>query len=424
MTKRNIIIISLDEVRPDHLSCYGYKKINTPAIDQVAREGVRFETCTTSSCFTPVAMSSVITGKYPNKHGMRDPYSYLIGPSIATILKKYDYKTAGFVGNSLLSKKNGFAEGFDFYNESSEETSWEEATYKEDPKKTKVLVGNYWVEKFFKWLNENYEEKFFIWGHLLETHEGSENYLLKKGLIKEGELSEFGYYDAKIKMTDEKLINRLINNLKELDIYENTTLVIMSDHGTNLGEHPAPPICYRETERKYPQHMTMYDCDLKNAMIIKGEKIPKDKIIYGMVRSIDLIPTLLDLIGVKLDKFGFDGESLLPVIRNGVAKDRILYAEDIFEPRGPGIIQAIRDDYSKYMRNLTKWTEEYYDLSKDPNEKNNIIGKIESEKILKLRKKLNSFLISTDISKSKKAPITNKEKSIIDERLRRLGYIE
>jgi len=379
MSKRNIIVISLDEVRPDHLSCYGYQKINTTAIDKIAKEGVRFETCITSSCFTPVAMGSVITGKYPNKHGMRNPYSYLTGPSIATILKKYDYKTAGFVGNDLLSKKNGYAEGFDFYDESSEETSWNEANYKEDPKKTKVLVGNYWVEKFFKWLNENYEEKFFIWGHLLETHEGSENYLLKKGLIKEGKFSDFGYYDAKIKMADEKLVGRLISKLKELGIYDNTTIVIMSDHGTNLGEHLVPPIYHREPERRYPQHITMYDCDLKNAMIIKGEKVPKDKVISGMVRSIDLIPTLLDLMGIKLDKFDFDGETLLPVIRKGIAKGKILYAEDIFEPRGLGIIQAIRDDYSKYIRNLTKGTEEYYDLSQDPNEKENIIEKMESE---------------------------------------------
>jgi len=421
MKDQNIIIISLDEVRPDHLSCYGYQKISTPAIDQIASEGVRFENCFTSSCFTPVAMGSVITGKYPNKHGMRDPYSYLTGPSIAGILKENGYKTAGFVGNSLLSKKNGFAEGFDFYNESSEETSWEEANYKEDPKKTKVLVGNYWVEKFFKWLNENYQEKIFIWGHLLETHEGSETYLLKKGLIKEGELSEFSYYDAKIKMADEKLIYRLISTLKELNIYNNTTIVVMSDHGTNLGEHSVPPISYRETEKKYPQHSTMYDCDLKTPMIIKGEKIPKNKVIPGFVKSIDLIPTLLDSVGIKLDKFDFDGESLVPVI-NGeeIEKNNILYAEDIFEPRGVGIIQAIREDHLKYIRNLTQWTEEYYDLSKDPNEKSNIIEKIKPEEIIKFRKKLNSYLVSNEIKKN----ITEKEKEVVDQRLRLLGYIE
>jgi len=116
-------LLTVDALRRDVLSCYGYKKITTPAIDQVAKEGVRFEACITSADFTPVAMSSVITGKYPDKHGMRDPYSYITGPSIGGILKKNSYKTAGFAGNGLLSKRHGYAEGFDFYNESSEKTS-------------------------------------------------------------------------------------------------------------------------------------------------------------------------------------------------------------------------------------------------------------------------------------------------------------
>ena len=150
MKNRNIIIISLDEVRPDHLSCYGYKKISTTAIDKIAKEGVRFETCISSADFTPVAMGSVITGKYPNKHGMRDPYCYLIGPSIASILKKNGYKTAGFVGNNLLSKGHGFAEGFDFWNETSKETSWMEADFKDSKEEGKILIGNYWVDDFFK----------------------------------------------------------------------------------------------------------------------------------------------------------------------------------------------------------------------------------------------------------------------------------
>jgi len=180
MTNRNIIIISLDEVRPDHLSCYGYQKINTSAIDLIAKEGVIFENCFSSADFTPIAMGSIITGKYPNKHGMRDPYCYLIGPSIASILKKNGYITAGFVGNGLLSKRHGFAEGFDFWNETSKETSWDEVQYPGTESDEMFYEGNYWVEEFFKWLKENYKENFFIWGHLYETHEGSEHSLLKK----------------------------------------------------------------------------------------------------------------------------------------------------------------------------------------------------------------------------------------------------
>ena len=113
MSKKNIIIISLDEVRPDHLSCSGYKKISTINIDKVAEQGVRFETCISSADFTPVAMGTVITGKYPNKHGMRDAYSYLNGPTIGEIFKKSGYATAGFVGNGLLAKQHGFGEGFE-----------------------------------------------------------------------------------------------------------------------------------------------------------------------------------------------------------------------------------------------------------------------------------------------------------------------
>jgi len=421
MAERNIIIISLDEVRPDHLSCYGYDKISTTAIDEVAKEGVRFETCITSADLTPIAMGSVITGKYPNKHGMRDPYSYISGPSIAGILKKSGYTTAGFVGNGLLSKRHGFAEGFDFWNETSKETSWLEIIYPGREKDEIFYEGNYWVEEFFKWLKENYKEKFFIWGHLYETHEGSEYSLLKKGLIKEGELPEFSYYDAKIKMADEKLIGRLLETLDELGIAENTTLVVMSDHGTNLGEHPVDPIPWRKEKKKYPQHTTMYDCDLKVAMIIKGEGLPRGKVVKGMVRSIDLIPTLLDLLGISVEEYDFDGLSLLPVIEKGKAEGREVYSEDLFESRGKGALQSFRTEDFKFIRNLTLGTEEYYDLNSDPQEQNNIVEKVEKEKLIGIRKKLNAFL-RTQVSAGK--VFSKKEKEAIDKRLRALGYIE
>ena len=420
MKKRNIIVISLDEIRPDHLSCYGYQKISTPAIDKIAKEGVRFETCISSADFTPVAMSSVITGKYPNKHGIRDPYCYLTGPTIAGILKENKYKTAGFVGNGLLSKRHGFAEGFDFFSETSKDTSWEEVQYSSIEDNEMFYAGNYWVEEFFKWLKENHKENFFIWGHLYETHEGSEHALLEKGLIKEGELSEFSYYDAKIKMADEKLISRLIKTLKDLNIYEDTTIVIMSDHGTNLGEHPAQLIPWRTGGISYPQHITMFDHDLHVAMIIKGEELPKGKVIKEMVRSIDLVPTLLGLAGVPTKEYDFDGQSMLPVINKNETRDEV-YSEDLFELRGEGALQSLRTEDYKFMRNLTLGTEEYYDLNNDPQEQHNLVKKIDKEKLITIRKKLNVFL-KTKVSSGKE--FSKKEKEAINERLRALGYID
>jgi len=385
---------------------------------------VKFETCVSSADFTPIAMGSVITGKYPNKHGMRDPYCRIAGPSIASILKKSGYTTAGFIGNGLLSRKHGFAEGFDFWDEASKDTSWKESQFHILSGATSdeiFYVGYYWVEELFEWLRDNYRDEFFVWGHFYETHEGSERSLLKKGLIEEGELPEFGYYDAKIKMVDGKLINRLLKTLNELGISDNTTVVVMSDHGTNLGEHPAQPIPWRKGGVRYPQHVTMYDCDLRVAMIMKGEGLPRGKKVKGMVRSIDLVPTLLDLIGIRAEKYDFDGSNLLPIIARGEARGREVYSEDLFEIRGESTLQSIRNEDFKFIRNLTSGTEEYYDLRKDPDEKRNIIEKVDKEKLIDLRKKLNAFL-RTQVSEGK--VFSQKEKEEIDKRLRALGYIK
>jgi arylsulfatase A-like enzyme len=420
MKKQNIIIISLDEVRPDHLSCYGYQKIATPAIDQIAHEGVRFRQCFSSADFTPVAMGSVITGKYPNKHGVRDPYSHLFGPSIATILKEKGYRTAGFVGNGLLSRQHGFGEGFEFFSETSKESSWEEVQYAGTAGDEIFYAGNYWVEEFFDWLKSNYQKKFFMWGHLYETHEGSEHALIEKGLIKKEKLSEFSYYDAKIKMADENLIQRLINTLKELNIYENTTIVVMSDHGTNLGEHPAQLIPWRKGGIRYPQHITMRDHDLHVAMIIKGSVFPGGKVINGMVRSIDLVPTLLEHVGISTQSFDFDGQSWLPLLQQDQDRDEV-YSEDLFELRGEGALQSYRGKDFKFIRNLTLGEEEYFDLIHDPQERQNIVQRFDREKLKEIRKKLNA-LLKTQATSTKR--FSQKEKEAINQRLKALGYIK
>ncbi|RKY01270.1 MAG: hypothetical protein DRP54_04015 [Spirochaetes bacterium] len=422
MNKKNVILISLDEVRPDHLSCYGYNKIRTVNIDKVAEEGVLFETCISSSDFTPVAMGSVITSKYPNKHGMRDAYSFLNGPTIAEILKDNGYITAGFVGNGLLAERHGFREGFDYWNETSKETSWLEVVYPENEDKELIYEGNYWVDDFFRWLEENYRTPFFMWGHLYETHEGAEKSLLKKGLIKEGVHSEFGYQDAKIEMADEKLVGRLIDTLKKLKIYENTIIVLMSDHGTNTGEHPVKPIPWRKGNVLYPQHTTMYDHDLKVFLIMRGEGLPAGKRIGGIARSIDVVPTILDLLGISREKLDFDGETLIDGIKEGTVGERDVYSEDVFESRGLGALQSFRTADYKFIRNLTLGKEEYYNIRNDPNEQNNIINQIDEDTLIKIRKKLNSFLFTVPPQKTK--TFSDEEKEAINQRLRALGYIE
>ena len=116
----NIILISMDAVRPDHLGAYGCDGINTPNIDQIARESVVFEGATGASCLTPIAHGSILSGNNPYVHNVRNPFSYMESPMISEKLRELGYATAGFVGVGFLSAVHGFGKGYDHYNEPKE----------------------------------------------------------------------------------------------------------------------------------------------------------------------------------------------------------------------------------------------------------------------------------------------------------------
>ncbi len=424
MKRRNIILITLDEVRPDHLSCYGYKKIRTENIDVIACQGVIFDTCIAVSDFTPICHASLFCGVYPNVHGVRDPYSYLQATSIAEILKEEGYKTAGFVGSGILGSIHGFNKGFEFYDEPKEgEEVWERHRYPGEEKREMFIIGNWWIPKMLDWIKANSSSNLFVWGHFYDTHEGSQEYLLEQGKLKDGELSDFFYYDAKIKLADREVVGPLIETLRKQGIYDETTIIIMSDHGTTMGEHPAKPVPWR-VGVVYPQHTNMWDTDLRVSCVMKGEGLPEGKHVHGMVRSIDIAPTLLELCRIKVD-IEFDGTSLLPFMESGESRGLVAYAEDLFERRGPGALQAIRTDNYKYMRNLTENTEGLYNLLEDPGEQRNLQGggsAAEQKLVHQWRMRMNETLWQ---AAAKRAPEFSKEdKKGIEARLRALGYVE
>ena len=225
-----MILISMDEVRPDHLSCYGYERIQTPNIDALAADGTRIENCIAASSFTAVCMSSVITASYPYRHSVRDAFQQLQGKTVAEVYKDNGYSTAGFVGVSVLGSEHSFQRGFDYFDEPNENSYglWQKNRLEGGDEL--FFVGNWWVDRFFDWIDTNKSDNFFIWAHYLETHDVAEKFLLQEGMIKEGELEEFAYYDAKIKLFDEVVIGRLLDYLKKNGLYEETVIVLMADH--------------------------------------------------------------------------------------------------------------------------------------------------------------------------------------------------
>ena len=426
MKRQNIILLTVDELRPDHLSCYGYDKIRTPNIDALAREGVLFETCISTSVLTPICHASVLTGIYPDRHGLRTPFSTLKGTTLAEILKPLGFVTAGFVGVGLMSKKYGFGKGFDFYEEPDSSTAlvsvpWFGITIHE---------GNWWIDRLLSWLKENREQNFFLFAHFFETHEGTEDVLLERGWIKKDYLPEpeNSYVDPKIQLYDERVFKAIIDALRTFGIYDDTTIIVTSDHGTNLGEHPAPQLTFRADTKglfTYPQHRDMYDPSLKVALILKGKGLPHGARVKGVVRHVDVVHTLLKLHGITCDT-EFDGVDLFPAVEKGRAEGLTAYAEQLYEKR-KAAQQAVRTDQHKFIRDLTGGTEELYDIEKDPGEKVNLIGEASSSEVSNtLRGTCNKHLLPSEqyLTAPEGEIFTEKERRTVEARLKSLGYIE
>jgi arylsulfatase A-like enzyme len=373
----NVVLITMDAVRPDHLGTYGYDGINTPNIDRIAREGVLFGGATAASCLTPIAHGSILTGNNPPVHTMRDPFSHLKTPTISETLKEYGYATAGFVAVGFLSAVRGFGRGFDHYNEPKGERAWGSKNYVSDDEKEEMecLFGNLWRNDMFDWLDRHARERFFIFGHYFECHWDMENQMLKAGLLERGHLPENGYYDAKIEYMDSHLIGPMIELLKERGVWKDTIMVLTADHGENLGEHEVPPPFY-------PQHRTLYECDMRIPLIIKSPTFPKNRKIRGVVRSTDIVPTLYTILNIE--GIRVDGQSLVNFVEKGEARNLIAYSEELYTKRGPGDYQALKSDMYKYIINRRTGEEEFFNLVEDPDEKNNLIHNLsEREQVLK-----------------------------------------
>ena len=237
-----------------------------------------FENSIAAGCFTPICMSSVLTGCYPNKHTVRDPYCTIQRPTIAEILKENGWRTAGFSGNGVLGSAHGFARGFGSYDEPDDREGHHFDTWQPDSTREVFYGGNWWVDRFHEWMEKNHaEQPFFVWGHLYHTHRGGEVPLLEQGKLAKQEDPWMYYYDEKLSVCDAEVMGRLIASLKKWGMWEDTTLIFCSDHGTNLGDRPATPPFYRPHEPPCPCHLNLYDINVRVACIIKDPDLPEGR---------------------------------------------------------------------------------------------------------------------------------------------------
>ncbi|UCC39773.1 MAG: sulfatase-like hydrolase/transferase [Candidatus Aminicenantes bacterium] len=390
----NVIIVTLDTLRADRVSCYGYSKAKTPNLDELAKNGVRFDNTVCQAPLTLPSHASLFTGLYPHFHQVRDNGSYYLDKrfkTLAEIFKEREYKTAAFIGAFPVDSRFGLDQGFDAYDDTFREEE-RFKTFNSERRAEEVFLS------FKEWFSENFNHKFFIWIHYYDPHlpyDPPSPYKEQFSDPYDGEVAYSDFY-----------VGKIISLLKEKNAFDRTLIVIAGDHGEGLGEH-----------REIDHGIFLYDTTLKVPLIFcASQNLPSNHVVTSQVRLIDIFPTVLDLTKIPLAE-EVHGETLIPYIENKKKRDLVSYIETV-HPREMFHWADLKGIVNGKMKFIDAPKPELYDLKKDPKEENNLYQK-EEQIASRMKKELDDLIeeFSSNIS-------SRRELSAEDiEKLRALGYI-
>jgi len=433
---QGVVLIVLDTVRADHLSCYGYERSTSPRIDALAREGVRFEQAVAPSPWTLPSVVGLLAGQYPDR-----VFQGRLASSAVETLQAAGIETVAFTEGGYVSKHFALDRGFDEWTEEEGAVQFLQPGQQRDPNKT----GG--VERTFaragQWLAQHGDERFFLLVHTYEPHTPYTNHDFVGGLdpgrigpvftlahVSEVEARKLvltpaeteyvtALYDSDIANAD-RHVGRLLDKLDELGLTDRVAVIVTSDHGEELGDH-------------YPHNTGDHGHSLRDPLlmvplIVRNPAVSYDtQVVDQQVRLIDVMPTVTDLMGVGLQS-SIDGRSLLPLMSGDETEERLALAGHT--KNGP-MRAGLRWLGHKYIMNVPSEGErsplvpepppqQLYDLRVDPGELHNLVS--ERPRLLAVLDRLlheqhpgwNSP-ISPDVS--------NEVDPELIERLRSLGYL-
>jgi choline-sulfatase len=347
----NVVVVTIDTLRPDHLHCYGYSKIETPNIDGVAQDGALFENAVTQTPLTPPSHASIFTGLNPPSHHVRDTGGFVLQSSsitLATILQQHGWDTAAFISSAVLKRMFGLSQGFAVYDDQMPKPG-KGHEFLEDAERR---AGDT-VDRALHWLNAQSGKPFFLWVHVYDPHAPYDPPEPFREKYKDRP------YDGEIAYADREL-GRLFDAIHKKSPPAKTLIAILSDHGESLGEHG-----------EYSHGVFLYDSTLRIAFLLSGPGIPSGVRVKQQARTIDLMPSVLDLMGGSAPA-SVQGASLAPYLQGKDAPTAVSYAETLYPKINMGWaeLRAIRTNHWKYIRAPKP---ELYDLSQDPAEAHNVI---------------------------------------------------
>jgi arylsulfatase A-like enzyme len=408
--KPNIIFITVDTLRADRLAVYGYESIETPHIDSLAEGGVLFSQAVAQVPITLPSHSSIFTGLNPTTHNVRENGTFRLGDAevtLAEVLKEHGYATAAFIGGFPLDSRFGLNQGFDFYDDDLSTGNTGEVMWQGHQVGSFERRANDVVNSALKWIYDNREKKFFTWIHLYDPHEKYSPPETFREKYKDN------LYDGEVAYVDHT-IGKFFKIIRQWGMLKDVLIVFTSDHGESLGEH-----------RYWGHGRRLYEQGLRIPLIMSYPPfLPEGRTVNSLVRSIDIVPTLLSMLNIKTsDKI--EGVSLLPYILQQGNENMPLtsYGETLMSKLrgGEEELRSFRTEKWKYIRytkeNRTTF-EELYNLQDDPEELDNL-AMTEKSEMNELSSQLNTFM-TAEGAEGTSIPMDKET----EEKLKSLGYIQ
>ncbi len=441
--KPDIILISIDSLRPDHLGCYGYRQPTSPTIDGLAGGGVRFENAISTTSWTLPAHAALFTGLYDSAHGLVDNGQRLAENhvTLAEVLDQAGYQTAGFFGGPYLHPAFGVGQGFQTYESCMTkvaDNASDNAVRRESRNPVSAshadITGPRTLKKFKHWLAAKADERpMFVFLHFWDVHY---DYIPPKKYIEmfdpdyKGQLSSVNFmrnpaihrsmaprdlqhvlalYDGEIRFTDD-ILGQILTELERSGRGQQALIVVTSDHGEEFFEHG-----------NKGHQRTLFDEVIKVPLIFSwAGHLREGAVVPDQVRLIDVMPTILALAGVK-SKTKTQGRDISELLRGDSLSEQSALCELLVNR---GQLRALRTNRMKALKNRRTSLQGYFDLQRDPTEQRTITRLNEaSEGLLKeldevRRESLNLY---THLTRGQSQEMQLSEE--MRQRLRSLGYI-
>jgi arylsulfatase A-like enzyme/tetratricopeptide (TPR) repeat protein len=400
-SKPNVLLVTFDTTRWDHMGYATGRKGITPMLDALAARGTWFSTCVAAQPLTLPSHTSIMTGLYPFHHGVRNNGTYIVPASDVTLAERFKaagYATHAVVSAFVLDSRFGLDQGFDTYDDDLSGGPQQKMFMFKEVKAEQTAA------RTIKWLKDERpkDRPFFVWVHFFDPHADYDP--------PPQWAAEFpgDPYTGEIAYADHYL-GAILKELDDEHLLDRTVVAFTADHGDGLGQH-----------EENTHSLFIYESTTRVPLLFEGPGVPSGKRVDELVRSVDIAPTLLQIAGLEVPP-GLDGASLVPVWE-GHEDRRTAYLET-FVPRlnfGWSELRGMRDATHKV---ILAPRPEAYDLAADPGETHNLLasGGTMPDPDLKLMAELRTIVAADPFSHGEQ------QEAKLDQETRRklasLGYV-